>query len=96
MNDAAEIIICRCEDLTQEEIRAAIEDGYTDFEELKRYLRVSMGPCQGRTCIPLVRRELARYHGVPVNDIAIPTNRPPGGNVLFGTIDEGREEMAHE
>lgn len=81
-----EIIICRCEDLTLSEIRAAIEDGYTDFEELKRFLRIGMGPCQGRTCIPLVRRELARYLNKPINKINIPTKRPPAVNVLFGTI----------
>ncbi len=81
-----DIIICRCEDLTLSEIRAAIEDGYTDFEELKRYLRVGMGPCQGRTCIPLVRRELARYLNKSVGEINIPTKRPPAVNVLFGTI----------
>ncbi len=86
-----EVIICRCEDLTLAEIRAAIEDGYTDFEELKRFLRVGMGPCQGRTCIPLVRRELARYLGVRVEDVKTPTVRPPSVNVLFGAIDEGRE-----
>lgn len=90
METADEIIICRCEDLTLAEIRSAIEDGYTDFEELKRYLRVGMGPCQGRTCIPLVRRELARYLGKNISEIHFPQSRPPATNVMFGTIERGK------
>ncbi|RLF28733.1 MAG: (2Fe-2S)-binding protein [Thermoplasmata archaeon] len=87
-----EIIVCRCEDITLAELRAAIEAGYTEFEELKRYLRIGMGPCQGRTCIPIVRRELARYLGVRPEEIKIPTKRPPVVNILFGTIEKYREE----
>ena len=84
-------IICRCEDITLEEIRKAIADGYTDFEELKRYLRVGMGPCGGRTCIPLVRRELARFHGKPLCEIAVPTERPPTQVITFGAVEAGSE-----
>ena len=40
-------IICRCEDITQEQIEQAIDEGYTTLEELKRKLRLGMGPCQG-------------------------------------------------
>ncbi|RLG86368.1 MAG: (2Fe-2S)-binding protein, partial [Thermoprotei archaeon] len=48
------IIICRCEDITLDDVEKAIENGYTDLESLKRVLRIGMGPCQGRTCIPLL------------------------------------------
>ena len=65
-------IICRCEDITEEEVLAAIKEGYTDLEELRKKLRIGMGPCQGRVCIPLVikilkivdfRAALARCQG---------------------------------
>jgi len=85
-------IVCRCEDITLKEVRDAIERGYTEFEELKRYLRIGMGPCQGRTCTPIIRRELARHLGKSPADIKIPTKRPPIVNVLFGTIEAGREK----
>jgi len=52
-------IVCRCEDIDEEEIIKAIEEGYTDFEELRKILRIGMGPCKGRTCIPLVLKILA-------------------------------------
>ena len=53
-------IVCRCEDITKEEILEAIDGGYQTLEEIKRVLRCGMGPCQGRTCTPLIAGLLAR------------------------------------
>ena len=52
------VFICRCEDLTKEEIEQAIDEGYATLDELKCKLRLGMGPCQGRSCISLARRVL--------------------------------------
>ena len=57
-----DIIICRCEDITLEDVHKCLEQGYTTFEELKRILRVGMGPCQGQTCSVLIQREIAIFH----------------------------------
>ena len=54
------VIICRCKDITLEDVERAIDEGTTDLETLKRRLGLGMGPCQGRTCIPLVLGILAR------------------------------------
>ena len=54
-------IICRCEDVTLKQIHDLMDQGYTTFEDLKRLLRVGMGPCQGNTCGHLIQRELATY-----------------------------------
>ena len=63
-------VVCRCEEIEKEieidEIRKWIAEGYTDFEELKRILRVGMGPCQGRGCREIIMRELARATGKPL------------------------------
>jgi NAD(P)H-nitrite reductase large subunit len=75
--DKRDIIICRCEDLTLADVDQAINDGITDIEELKRFLHVGMGPCQGRTCTRLVARILADKTGKTVTEIKHPTNRPP-------------------
>lgn len=85
-------IICRCEDLTLGEIRQAIDDGYTDLEELKRFLRCGMGPCGGRTCLPLIRRELAAHLGVPIDEVDLPTTRPPQQVTTFEAISKGIED----
>lgn len=58
MNDP--LIVCRCEEITEEEIRQAIGEGAHSLEELKRILRVGMGPCQGRSCGPLIIRLLCQ------------------------------------
>ncbi len=72
-----ETIICRCEDLTLKDIRETISQGYNTLEEIKRATRCGMGPCQGRTCLPLVAAELARATGRRIEEILPCTVRPP-------------------
>lgn len=55
-----DIIICRCEEITQREIEAAIEDGARTFNEVKRFTRCGMGLCQGRTCRVRIEKLIAR------------------------------------
>ena len=43
-------IVCRCEDISEEDVIQAIDEGYTDIEELRKKLRIGMGPCQGGFC----------------------------------------------
>lgn len=70
-------IVCRCEDITEEDILKAIDTGYDTLEEIKRVLRCGMGPCQGRTCVPLITRLIAQKTGKSVAEINPPTARPP-------------------
>ncbi len=71
------IIICRCNDVTQKDIEDLIDQGITDIEEIKRLTRIGMGPCQGRTCIPLVAGIIARKTGKKIEEIKIPITRIP-------------------
>ena len=82
-------VACRCEDVTLDEIRSYIEMGYTDLEELKRVLRISMGRCQGKTCLPVVMRELSIVTGIPVSKMKPTTFRPPTVGILLGDIAKG-------
>ncbi|SHE36755.1 (2Fe-2S)-binding protein [Desulforamulus putei] len=84
-------IICRCEDITVDEVRAYIEQGVTDLEQLKRLLRVGMGPCQGRTCTPLIVNELARATGRPVREIPLTVFRQPTTPVKLGVLAGGTD-----
>jgi len=77
MNSKKDIVICRCEDVTQSEIEAAIDAGITNPEELKRFLHIGMGPCQGRTCGRLLKRILAQKTGKPFSTIQSTKQRPP-------------------
>jgi NAD(P)H-nitrite reductase large subunit len=72
-----EKIICRCNDVTQAEIESAIDSGLRDFELLRKHLQIGMGACQGRTCIPLVRKILAKKTGKPIEEIRVPRTRAP-------------------
>ena len=42
--------VCICEDVTEKDVRQAIDEGFADVQSLKRYSTVSMGPCQGKMC----------------------------------------------
>ncbi|AIF69508.1 d-nopaline dehydrogenase [Palaeococcus pacificus DY20341] len=79
-------IICRCNEVTVEEIEELIEQGITDIEEIKRILRIGMGPCQGRTCLPLVVSILARKTGKSVEEIKLPATRIPIRPVPIGIL----------
>lgn len=85
-------IVCRCEDITEEDVINAIDEGYTDIEELRKKLRIGMGPCQGRVCIQLVMKILEKKTGKKVSKASLPTSRPPIVPVSLGTLASGKNE----
>jgi bacterioferritin-associated ferredoxin len=85
-------IVCRCEDITEEEVLEAIDEGYTDLEELRKRLRIGMGPCQGRVCVQLVTKILERKTGKKVPKASLPTSRPPNVPVSLGTLASDKNE----
>jgi len=87
-----ESFVCRCEEITVDQVERAIEEGFTDYEELRRYLRVGMGPCGGRTCRSIVLGILARKTGKTLKEIGFGTFRPPSMPVKFESIVKGEIE----
>ena len=87
-----EIIICRCEDVTLKDIKDAIRNGYRDIESLRRYLKIGTGPCQGKTCIPLTEKILAKEIGKKVDEVGRPVSRPPESPIPFGIFKEKENE----
>ncbi|MCD6182749.1 MAG: (2Fe-2S)-binding protein [Thermovirga sp.] len=90
-NKQDDIIICRCEEVTLGEIREWIAKGYDTFDELKRVLRVGMGPCQGRGCRDIILREIAKMTGKPYAEIPPGRFRPPAKPVKLGAIAKAGE-----
>lgn len=82
-------IVCRCEDVTYDDVVDAIKRGYTDIDELKRYLRCSMGTCQGRGCNRLLRQILLEQG---IKEIPFTKNRPPVKPVSFFLLEDEGEE----
>ncbi|MCS7258829.1 MAG: (2Fe-2S)-binding protein [candidate division WOR-3 bacterium] len=72
-----EVIICRCEEISEEEIVKVIKQGYTSLNEIKRLLRCGMGHCQGRSCLPVIARLICKYAHKSPSEIKFPTSRPP-------------------
>ncbi|MFO0592355.1 MAG: FAD-dependent oxidoreductase [Polyangiaceae bacterium] len=72
---AGETIVCRCERVTAEALRALIRAGHHDINEIKVLTRAGLGACGARTCGPIVHR-LFREEGVPEADIGEPRRRP--------------------
>ncbi|MGD9605307.1 MAG: (2Fe-2S)-binding protein [Bacilli bacterium] len=86
-----DIIICRCEDVTLEDLEQVLAMGYTNVEEIKRLLRVGMGPCQGNTCGQIIQRELSKYLKKPLEDVPTAKVRPLSTGVKIKDVYEGRE-----
>jgi NADPH-dependent 2,4-dienoyl-CoA reductase/sulfur reductase-like enzyme len=70
-------IVCRCEELTLREIKAALGEGVSDLNEVKRMTRMGMGACQGRMCAPALQEIIARERGVSPAEIGPLNPRPP-------------------
>jgi NAD(P)H-nitrite reductase large subunit len=77
-------IICRCEDITLDEIEEAYKNGFTDIESLRRFLKIGVGPCQGKTCIPLLQKILANLK--KSKEIENITLRPPENPIPLGCL----------
>ena len=92
MTDKSKIVICRCNGVTQKDIEDLIDQGITDIEEIKRLTRIGMGPCQGRTCIPLVAGIIARKTGKKIEEIKIPITRIPVRPVPMAVLVGGEDE----
>jgi heterotetrameric sarcosine oxidase beta subunit len=78
-------LVCTCEDVGVEEVRRAFAAGHRDIESVKRYTGFGTGPCQGKSCLALVVRELLRLGATPA-EIAPFTARPPTLPVPLGAL----------
>ena len=84
-------LVCRCEDITEEDILKAIDEyGCTTLAELKQLLRLGMGHCQGRTCLLLAAEILNRKNNTQITDVN-PSFRPPEIPIEIGMIGEDHE-----
>ncbi|MCZ7571116.1 MAG: FAD-dependent oxidoreductase [Ardenticatenaceae bacterium] len=70
-------ILCRCEEVTQAEVRRAVARGADSTGEVKAITRCGMGNCQGRMCSHLVAHCVARETGRSVAEVGLFRPRPP-------------------
>ena len=72
-----DLVICRCEEITKGQIRAAIAAGMSTLNGIKRVTRAGMGLCQGQTCQRLVTQILCQELGLTPDKVEPTTARPP-------------------
>ncbi|TKJ45815.1 (2Fe-2S)-binding protein [Candidatus Aerophobetes bacterium Ae_b3a] len=70
--------ICRCEEISEQEIRDAIRKfNLRTVDAVKRLTRAGMGLCQGRTCTPLLTKIIAEETDKKVDELLPLSKRPP-------------------
>lgn len=79
-------IVCRCEEVTAERIRATVPLGATGPNQMKAFLRSGMGPCQGRMCGLTVAELIADVRGVSMRDVGYYRLRPPVKPIALGEL----------
>ncbi len=84
-NPAFGKIICRCEMISEGEIRQAITTNPValDMDGVKRRTRAGMGRCQGGFCSPYVMKMIAEENGVKMQDV---TKKGGKSSMLTGRL----------
>lgn len=87
-----QVVICRCEEITEQEIRQAVREGAATVTEVKLATRAGMGLCQGRTCRKIISQIIAEETGQNIADILPMTTRPPVRPVPLGILAGGEAD----
>jgi NADPH-dependent 2,4-dienoyl-CoA reductase/sulfur reductase-like enzyme len=74
---SGDTIVCRCEEVTAQQVIDNVRIGCTGPNQLKSFLRCGMGPCQGRMCGLTVTELIAETRGVAPAEVGYYRLRPP-------------------
>jgi len=88
------LILCRCEDVTADDVAHAVATGFQSLEEVKRYTGFGTGPCQGKECLVPIAVAVARATSQPVTTLRPFTARAPLAPTelkQFAALDEEPE-----
>jgi NADPH-dependent 2,4-dienoyl-CoA reductase/sulfur reductase-like enzyme len=81
-----DIVVCRCEEVTAQQLRDAAALGVAGPNQMKAFLRCGMGPCQGRLCGLTVSETIADARGVSPAEIGYYRLRPPVKPITLGEL----------
>ena len=65
-------LLCECELVTRAQVKAAVDAGVQELEDLRRRFRVGYGPCQGGFCVWRAAAMLAEGSGGAAGQAAAP------------------------
>jgi bacterioferritin-associated ferredoxin len=63
------VYVCRCEEVTEEEVRKMVRSGVSTVDGIKRATRAGMGLCQSKTCFVNIARIIHEETGIPFEEI---------------------------
>ncbi len=86
------VVVCRCEEVSEADVRRVIRMGYHSLEAVKRVLRTGMGHCQGRGCLKLIARLIQEETGIPASEQKMPRPRPPLKPLPLGLLGAFRSD----
>ncbi|MGI9434522.1 MAG: FAD-dependent oxidoreductase [Geminicoccaceae bacterium] len=88
--------ICRCEHLDLGLIRKEINTGASSLAVLKRRVRLGMGRCQGRYCLPVVSHLLRKKYSksLPATAPRLPVKPFPAAALAIEKLEWGGHERA--
>jgi len=84
-NPAYGNIVCRCENVSEAEIVAAIRKGHRTIDGIKFYCRAGMGRCQGGFCSYKIMKIIMRETGMSFDQL---TKHGKGSELLLGELSE--------
>lgn len=79
-------VVCRCEEVSAEQVRHVARTGCPGPNQLKAFLRCGMGPCQGRFCGLTVSDLMAAESGRSVKEVGYYRVRFPTKPLSLGEL----------
>ena len=80
-------MVCACEDVSVDDIAAAMDRGFIDAESIKRYTGLATGICQGKACLPRLAAVVrARTRHTTPQVMRPTTPRPPVSPIRLGHL----------
>jgi len=83
---APDTIVCRCEEVTLADLRAAMAFGAADPNQAKVFTRCGMGPCQGRMCALTIAEIISRERNLPMREVGLFRTRIPVKPVALAAL----------
>ena len=79
-------VVCRCEEITANQVRETVKLGCPGPNQMKSFLRCGMGPCQGRFCSVTVTEMIAQERGVSPEEVGHYRLRFPTKPLTLGEL----------
>lgn len=83
-----ETVVCRCEEVTWQDVKSAWSDGADSIYGVKLWSRAGMGRCQGRICGDAIAGLLAEEFGVKIDQLGFNQPRLPLRPVPLSVVSE--------